>query len=244
MKAALFLILFFLSSVGFTQVQEKQNFPYLQNNYDLVIMQVDSNLLKQASIVSNNQLSTGALIDSLNQTGNHYLAFNAAPTDGWGNLLGLFIKNGQLKQPLNTASGNGNFFLKPNGFWGLGKSSVTIRNSDFFNNTSSFYQAVQSGPMLLIDGKINPVFDPKSANKNIRIGIGTFSKNKIDFILVVRSQAPVTFYDFASLFKDKFNCLNALYLDGGDQSLLIMPSKIFRASTSSTVSQLLVFKIT
>jgi uncharacterized protein YigE (DUF2233 family) len=243
MKATLFLFLFFLCSVGFTQIQEKQNFPYLQNNYDLVVMQVDSNVLKQASILSNNQLNTEALLDSLNQTGNNYLAFNAAPTDGLGNLIGLFIKNGQLNQPLNTASGNGNFFLKPNGFWGLGKNSVTIRSSDYFNNTSSYFQAVQSGPMLLIDGKINPVFDPKSANKNIRIGIGTFSKNKIDYILVVRSQTPVTFYDFAFLFQDKFNCLNALYLDGGDRSLLIMPSKTLRGSTTSTVSQLLLFKV-
>jgi uncharacterized protein YigE (DUF2233 family) len=64
--------------------------------------------------------------------------------------------------------------------------------------------------MLLNDGKINKLFNPKSNNFNIRNGVGILPNNDLIFAI---STNKVTFYDFAKFFKGK-GCLNALYLDG------------------------------
>jgi uncharacterized protein YigE (DUF2233 family) len=40
----------------------------------------------------------------------------------------------------------------------------------------------------------------------------------------VISNAPVTFHQFAALFRDRLNCPDALFLDGGTASALYAPS--------------------
>jgi uncharacterized protein YigE (DUF2233 family) len=64
--------------------------------------------------------------------------------------------------------------------------------------------------MLVTKGKIHPRFASASANKTIRSGVWIIDEDKIVFII---SGQPVNFYDFATLFKEKFGCRNALYLD-------------------------------
>ncbi|MNS90583.1 hypothetical protein D3C72_1246390 [compost metagenome] len=71
--------------------------------------------------------------------------------------------------------------------------------------------ATQSGPMLVIDGKIHPAFDQTSQNVNIRNGVGILPDGKVLFAM---SKSLITFYDFARYFQEK-GCKNALYLDGG-----------------------------
>jgi uncharacterized protein YigE (DUF2233 family) len=71
--------------------------------------------------------------------------------------------------------------------------------------------ATQSGPLLLNDGKIHPVFNPKSENRNIRTGVGVKGPKDIVFVM---SLDTVTFYEMAVLFRDALTCPNALYLDG------------------------------
>ena len=233
----------FFSTLSIAQVQEKQNFTFNQSNFDIVILQIDSTTLNNTSVVDNNNLSSEQLKDSLIKTGDSFLAFNVAPTDVSGNLIGLYINNGKTKQSINNGNGTGNFYLKPNGFWGIEKNNFRIFTSDKYANKNSYRQAAQSGPMLVIDGNINTLFDPNSVNKNIRIGVGTFSKNGIAFLVVIRSQNEVSFYEFAKVFKDKFNCSNALYLDGGDHSVLFMPSNTLRGTLGSNISKILIFKI-
>ena len=124
---------------------------------------------------------------------------------------GLFIQNGIEKSPIDTTSASGNFYLKPNGIFYLTKNNkaVVCKTEDFQNNSNIKY-ATQSGPMLLINGKIHNAFNEKSINLNIRNGVGILPNNKILFAM---SKNEINFYDFANFFKSK-GCINALYLDG------------------------------
>ncbi|MCE3260121.1 MAG: hypothetical protein K0S12_1762, partial [Bacteroidetes bacterium] len=79
-----------------------------------------------------------------------------------------------------------------------------------FKTSSAVDYATQSGPMLVINGKLHPDFREGSKNLNIRNGVGILPDGKILFAI---SKVPVNFFDFAMYFKKK-GCKNALYLDG------------------------------
>jgi uncharacterized protein YigE (DUF2233 family) len=124
---------------------------------------------------------------------------------------GLFIENKKIITPIDTTTGSGNFYLKPNGIFYIttGNTAVVCTTPNFSDNGDIAY-ATQSGPMLLINGQIHPAFQPSSSNLNIRNGVGILPDGNVVFAM---SQKPVSFYDFASYFK-KLGCSNALYLDG------------------------------
>jgi uncharacterized protein YigE (DUF2233 family) len=125
--------------------------------------------------------------------------------------VGLFIHHGRVLSPLDTSSGWGNFYLKPNGVFLVRKdSTVAIVTTERFEYTSDIEFATQSGPMLVIDGAIHPVFEQGSSHLNIRNGVGVRDDGTVIFAI---SRDKVTLYDFASYFK-ALNCRNALYLDG------------------------------
>jgi uncharacterized protein YigE (DUF2233 family) len=125
--------------------------------------------------------------------------------------VGLFIENQKILMPLDTSNGEGNFYLKPNGVFYITTDNVPFvcRSSEFCNKNNVKY-ATQSGPMLVIDGQIHPVFKINSTSLNIRNGVGILPDNKILFAM---SKKEINFYDFANYFK-KMGCVNALYLDG------------------------------
>ena len=79
--------------------------------------------------------------------------------------------------------------------------------------------ATQSGPMLVIDGNIHPAFDANSTSRKYRNGVGVCGRNpsRVKFVI---SDTPVSFYEFADLFKSQLGCDNALFLDGGSASAL------------------------
>ncbi|RYZ19232.1 MAG: hypothetical protein EOO10_24640 [Chitinophagaceae bacterium] len=123
---------------------------------------------------------------------------------------GLYIENGKMLQPLDTSTASGNFYLKPNGVFYLTKNATAeiCISQDF--NAENVQFATQSGPMLLIDGKVHPAFKQGSTNVNIRNGVGILADGRI---LLAISKQKINFYDFADYFK-KAGCKNALYLDG------------------------------
>lgn len=125
--------------------------------------------------------------------------------------LGLFIQNGKTLKNINKADGNGNFYLKPNGIFYITFDNIPIicKTADFKDNGNIKY-ATQSGPMLVIDGKIHSAFKEGSTNLNIRNGVGILPNNKVVFAI---SKTEINFYDFAKYFKS-LGCKNALYLDG------------------------------
>lgn len=132
---------------------------------------------------------------------------------------GLFVDNGIQKALLDTSTSNkyGNFYLYPNGAFCIdsSKSSMVIATDSMASlltdTLNKIEFATQSGPMLVIDGKVHPKFNYGSINKHIRNGVGIMEDGDVIFII---SDTPTTFYDFATVFKDFFGCENALYLDG------------------------------
>jgi uncharacterized protein YigE (DUF2233 family) len=124
---------------------------------------------------------------------------------------GVYIENGDMKAPLDTSSGEGNFYIKPNGVFYIAKNNTPgICDTKNFKDNGKIKYATQSGPMLVIDGQIGPAFKQGSANLNVRNGVGVMPNDKVVFLI---SKVPVNFYDLANYFK-LIGCKNALYLDG------------------------------
>jgi len=124
---------------------------------------------------------------------------------------GLYIENEKTLAPVDTANGNGNFYLKPNGvFYITGNNKPIICRTEALPTHTTIKYATQSGPMLVIDSKIHSAFKQDSSNLNIRNGVGILPDNTVIFAM---STKEINFYDFAMYFKNR-GCKNALYLDG------------------------------
>ena len=130
--------------------------------------------------------------------------------------LGLYVENGKTMVPLNLAHGNpasGNFSLLPNGVFAIypdGHAAVRT-SADFKADGKPVRWASQSGPMLVIDGKLNYQFIDDSSSLKWRSGVCAKTPHNVVFAV---SEAPVNFHTFARLFKDELGCRDALYLDG------------------------------
>jgi len=124
---------------------------------------------------------------------------------------GLYIENNKTLANIDTGSGDGNFYLKPNGVFYITnkKLAIVCKTNDFVTKKDIKF-ATQSGPILLENGIINPAFKEGSVNINIRNGVGILPNNHVLFAM---SKKEINFYDFAKFFQIK-GCKNALYLDG------------------------------
>jgi uncharacterized protein YigE (DUF2233 family) len=130
--------------------------------------------------------------------------------------VGLLVLEGKQVSPLNTSTGVGNFFLKPNGVFLLSPSGPrVVETGDYPRLANDIRFATQSGPLLLKNGVIHPAFNAASTSRLIRNGVGVFG----NAALFVISEKPVTFYEFAVFFRDVLHCKDALYLDGVVSSL-------------------------
>ena len=124
---------------------------------------------------------------------------------------GLYIENSRILNPLDTLTGKGNFYLEPNGvFYCLANNTYAVVSTKAFRHRSDIEFATQSGPVLVQNGTINPVFHENSSSLNIRNGVGILENGNPVFIM---SKNKVNFYHFAQVFKD-LGCRDALYLDG------------------------------
>ncbi len=135
---------------------------------------------------------------------------------------GLYIENGFTLSQIDTIqNGYGNFYLQPNGiFYLTSNGEGFICTTSDFRNKDNIKYATQSGPMLLIEGKIHPKFRKGSHNVHIRNGVGVLPDGQLLFAI---SKERINFFDFASYFKQN-GCKNALYLDGF-VSRVYLPSK-------------------
>lgn len=125
--------------------------------------------------------------------------------------LGLYIDSGKTIVRVNRATASGNFYLKPNGVFYITKNNIgAITVTEKFKPGTNVQYATQSGPMLVVDGKIHPEFKRGSSNAKIRNGVGILSNGQILFAM---AKQPINLYDFANFFLIS-GCKSALYLDG------------------------------
>lgn len=127
--------------------------------------------------------------------------------------VGLYVEAGRKFSNVSTKGGWGNFHLLPNGiFWGVdGKLGVT-ETKKFIRQKQKVDFATQSGPMLVIDGRLHPRFLENSQSQKIRNGVGVSKDGKRIYFAI--SRRPVTFWQFGKLFQTKLKAHNALFLDG------------------------------
>lgn len=127
--------------------------------------------------------------------------------------VGLYIEQGLQQNALNLNEGLGNFFLKPNGVFGVtadGKPFVQS-SEPFASAKNAPLYATQSGPMLVIDGAVHTSFERDGTSRNIRNGVGIDDQGHAVFVI---SREAISFGKFARLFRDPLKCQNALYFDG------------------------------
>lgn len=144
------------------------------------------------------------------------LAMNAGIYQPDKQPVGLMIVAGEEVSPLNQQQGRGNFYMQPNGVFG-----VLQDGRAFVVSTASFAKgrdrlppiklATQSGPMLLRGGEINSAFTPGSDNLHFRNAVGVIKGTRQ--VVFVISEQKVCFYDLAAFLQD-LGCDYALYLDG------------------------------
>ena len=159
-----------------------------------------------------------ALAENLSLEGKELgFAMNAGMFDEALKPIGLYVENGTQARKLNRRDGYGNFHVKPNGVFYITGDRVGVAATDAYvklNEKPDF--ATQSGPMLVIDGKIHPRFSQTGMSHKMRNGVGMLDAHMAIFVI---SENAVNFYDFAKMFRDGLKCANALFFDGTISSL-------------------------
>jgi uncharacterized protein YigE (DUF2233 family) len=146
-------------------------------------------------------------------------ATNGGMFDGAGQPIGYYVEEGERLHKLNRNDGPGNFHMLPNGvFYGNAGGPWAVRPSDDFAANVSRRPdfGTQSGPMLVIAGKLHPAIDHDGASKKLRNGVGVDRQGRAHFVI---SDEPVSFGKLARYFRDKLKCPDALFLDGSVSSL-------------------------
>src|SRR3954451_384139 len=144
-------------------------------------------------------------------------AMNAGMFDEKGRAIGLFVEEGRQAHKINLRTGGGNFHLLPNGvFLVRGSGKAEIQPSSRYEPSPDIRFATQSGPMLVIDEKVNSKFDLDGESRNLRNGVGIEQNGTPVFVI---SEEPVSFGNFARFFRDALGARNALYFDGSVSSL-------------------------
>ena len=131
--------------------------------------------------------------------------------------VGYYVEGRRKLKDAVTGPGPGNFHMRPNGIFFIeGDTAGVMETRAFLQRNQRPDFATQSGPMLVIDGKLHPRFVKGSEFKKRRNGVGIINRHTIVFAI---SDSAVSFHDFATLFRDGLACRNALFLDGTISSL-------------------------
>ena len=173
------------------------------------------------------------------RAGNLAFAMNAGMFDEEGRAIGLLVEDGKTLHPINLKNGGGNFHLLPNGVFLVRRSGkAEVVTSPSYKPSKDIAFATQSGPMLVIGGKLHPQFEPDGQSRNIRNGVGIAPDGTAVFAI---SEDPVSFGRFARFFRDGLKTRNALYFDGSVSSLWD-PAGHRRDNHSELGPMVLVFK--
>ncbi|KTC95838.1 hypothetical protein Lery_2133 [Legionella erythra] len=159
------------------------------------------------------------------------LAINGGFFDDNYNSLGLRIKDKKQLNPLKQISWWGVFYIKNN------HAYLASARQFYASNQIDF--AVQSGPRLLVNGKIPPL----KAGRAERTALGITQDGHV--IILVTDHAAMSTTELAQLMKaPPLNCLNALNLDGGNSTQLYAKLKNFHLNVHgfSNVSDAIIVK--
>jgi prepilin-type processing-associated H-X9-DG protein len=137
--------------------------------------------------------------------------------DEEGRAIGLLVEDGKQLRAINRREGSGNFHLMPNGVFLVRRDgSAAVVTGAAYKHAKDVLFATQSGPMLLVGGKLHPKFDEDGQSRTIRNGVGIAPDGTPVFVI---SEDLVSFGKMARFFRDALKARNALYFDGSVSSL-------------------------
>jgi len=143
-------------------------------------------------------------------------AMNAGMFGVDGRPIGLAVVDGTEVHSISLRAGGGNFGMKPNGVFLVTKGGkAKIVTSEEFKAKDAAL-ATQSGPMLVIHGKLHPKFDRDGESHNMRNGVGIGPNGAALFVM---TEDPVSLGKLARFFRDELHSRDALYFDGSVSSL-------------------------
>ena len=129
--------------------------------------------------------------------------------------VGLLVIDGAEKRPIVTRGAKGqNFGMLPNAVFCAGgrRPFAVIESRAFAKAPPDCRLATQSGPALVLGGKLHPKFLPDSTFRNIRNGVGVSADGQTAWFAI--SDRQVTLHEFARFFRDGLDAPDALFLDG------------------------------
>lgn len=127
--------------------------------------------------------------------------------------VGLYIENGVQRSAIVLPASPGNFGLLPNGVFCITATGfAVIESTAFAAAPPDCRHATQSGPMLVIGGRLHPRFIPGGDSRYIRNGVGVSADGRRAVLAI--SDQPVNFDTFGRLYRDALGLPDALYLDG------------------------------
>jgi uncharacterized protein YigE (DUF2233 family) len=135
-----------------------------------------------------------------------------------GKPIGYYVEEFNRAKTLNRATGPGNFHLLPNGvFFGTGEKWSVLSAEQFAGQVKVRPEfGTQSGPMLVIAGKLHPRISQDGESRVIRNAVGVDRQGRAHFVI---SEEPLSFGKLARYFRDELKTPNALFLDGNVSSL-------------------------
>jgi uncharacterized protein YigE (DUF2233 family) len=93
------------------------------------------------------------------------------------------------------------------------KDAEIVTTDDYLSGNKPIF-ALQSGPMLVIDGDINPSIGPSNPSRYTRCAVGlNESQNGQKTIVFVSSRDKVNLYELADFMKGQLECKQALHLE-------------------------------
>jgi len=212
-----------------TKLNGSRSILFKKTEINIFIANLDSNDINMhlKNEAGKNYFNAGSLLSFLKKEKlDPLMITNAGMFTQTYNPKGLYIENFRLivKIDTGTAKHDVNFYMYPNGIFCIDSNDVPyiFTTQEYkaltMEKKGQIRNATQSGPMLVINDSIHQKFTKGSANKNIRNGVGIINAKKVIFAISVQ---PINFYDFATFFKDIFNCKDALYLDGAISTMYI-----------------------
>ncbi|HRD70886.1 MAG TPA: phosphodiester glycosidase family protein [Legionella sp.] len=196
------------------------------------VFRIDLKQNKLALVTAKNLAVKNASADQFAEQSKALVSINGGFFDQDFKPLGLRINNKKLENPLKKISWWGIFYVK--------------NNTPFISHVRHFRQdddeidfAIQSGPRLLIKGKIPSLKDGVAD----RSALGITAEGKV--IILVSTNAAMTTGELANLLKSPpLNCTDAINLDGGSSSQLYAHINSFQLNVHgfSNVSDAIVVK--
>lgn len=204
---SLFLSSHVLASSGWQKLAPGIEYQDLENNFWSHIHAFRIDLKNnQLSLIMAQDLSLNqASIDTYAQRTKALITVNGGFFDHHYHPLGLRIDDKKQKNPIKFISWWGIFYIK--------NQKPYITNTKHVAPLNQIELAIQSGPRLLIDGKI-PALKP---GQDERSALGITSDGRV--IVLVTENRLMSTTELAELMKaPSLNCKNALNLDGGSSS--------------------------